>query len=289
MSSSSSSVHGGNKGSVQIHDFVNKQMIFLRDHLKTLAGKLNEDDELLGATADIKKSLLAKALKVLEVEQYNSIMAESVDRNIRESKVLEAQRRHLAEQLREGNGDNNTNNGDGAVKTEQAPPATTDNSNTKRKLAVIVDEATKELNRRAPNFRTNQWYRGLEADLQTEEEGDGDADFSIQTTGPKESDFVCPYTNVKYSVPVSNKAPTFACSHHVCQTALAPLFGKKTSFKCPVSGCNAVWQKNRTEVDKAFIRKMERFEAANKTQSQQGSRDGSARNAHDIDQEYTAV
>ena len=302
--SSSSSI---NNAPTLVHEYVRKQMVFLREHVKTLAGKLKEDEDLLGDTSDIRKGVLAKATKILEVEAYNYIMSEVVDRSIREMRAVEQQRRQLAAQLTAPNGNDGNNedededgNGNDNVilKKEQRrriepPPALTSNQDTKRKLSEIVDEAKQELERSAHSFPATQWYKGLEADLQTSADQQEDGDFTIQTTGPKDSDFTCPYTNVKFEVPMANRAcaSANACTHHVCQTALKVLLPiRKTSFKCPVSGCNATWTKGHIEADKAFARKMERHFATQKhTQHTQGLGGASDCETHEIEDEYTAV
>jgi hypothetical protein len=49
------------------------------------------------------------------------------------------------------------------------------------------------------------------------------------------------------------------------------LIKKKPSFKCPVPGCDKAWSKASAQLDKNFIKKMNKFNREQSSQSQRNS------------------
>lgn len=47
-----------------------------------------------------------------------------------------------------------------------------------------------------------------------------------------------------------------SCKHNISRDGLNSLLAKKTTCRCPVSGCSGMWTKSTSVLDKVFERKL---------------------------------
>ena len=237
--------------------------------LKDLAERLAADDELHVDISDLKTAVLEKSIRVLEVEQFTSIMADKVTCSIREFRSTEQERRRQAEKVN-GEDDNDDNSRNEKENTLNIM----DKATKKRKLTDLVDETKQQLSKF--EHKNTAWYKEIEMELKMD-----DNEVILQSTRLCDADFICPYSQVPFEQPMSNNHPKYSCKHHLDEASLKSMCKGKKQEKCPVSGCSGLWILSHTSFDKNFERKMQRHRASKKKES--------TNYAVEEDAEYTAV
>lgn len=99
-----------------------------------------------------------------------------------------------------------------------------------------------------------------------EEEKNGDSDDDVQAlrTEPTEADFKCCITTMPMTVPLKNIGKESSCKHHISQEGFQSILQNRQYCRCPMPGCNGIWRRDGTAVDKVFQMKFHRFQRAQK-------------------------
>jgi len=244
---------------------------FLRAQLEAVADYLTKDEEVLGDTHEQKTALIALAANVLTLERSNAVVQQHIDHAVRaarqrreEEAVVERERQRLARVNAEAAaGEDGGSAGDSSSSQPNSSRKRLLDSNaatesTKRMIAEVNAAAKQDMS--TFNAKADRFVQELQESLLPEE--NGDEEVMLQRTGPSATDFTCPYSVVRMTVPMANVNPAGKCSHHMDQASLQAFFGskaKKEAKRCPVGGCTAYWAPQHAEEDQAFKRKMDRF------------------------------